>query len=95
MVKIFKGLKFKIIDMNEVYEIHSIKNNSVLITYKGAPGPISISLFDINKAFKTGKYIPVLNQDGMFCLKCKNFSPMATANQPNNKFKCFKCRLGY
>lgn len=29
--------------------------------------------------------------DGMICLSCITFSPMAAANQPDGKFMCWNC----
>lgn len=30
--------------------------------------------------------------DGMFCIKCKTFFPMAEFNQPDETFMCYVCR---
>ena len=33
-----------------------------------------------------------LKNDGCFCDKCTEWSPMAVANLAENKFRCYRCR---
>lgn len=30
--------------------------------------------------------------DGLFCIRCKEFFPMAVGNQPDGTLKCYSCR---
>lgn len=32
-------------------------------------------------------------EDGVFCINCNEFYPMAEANQPDGNMKCFSCRI--
>lgn len=51
-------------------------------------GPISNCVKD----FYTNKKGKEEVSDGMTCKRCRNFSPMAEANQQDGSFLCWSCR---
>lgn len=36
--------------------------------------------------------VDIIGPDGVYCDQCHEFAPMASANMPDNKFKCYQCR---